>query len=397
MSNTQPFNFVTFFKVYASRSYFLTLSQLALTVQKPVINHSLKKDIVVGQKSNIVCEDDDNVSVGDYGILKNSLGFSIFFKIVAKKPDQDKQMSLDVLTGFDIVDVDVAFKGEERTEYIPNLTIFLTEILYKLGYDGALPLPFEFNGEAVPTYLNVRKNDIKKISEILGNAITQNVKIGINLNDYLFTSTIGLKRIAFNLANYMPETITLNIADTSLFANYEVQYDTLLKTVYKIVVNNYTYNDLYYCINSGKVWKCVRGLGFWEAYEVFATGIEGVTPEAWSTKTIATPNMQTVIYDWDAGKTEAENIAIINQKAYCELIQQQYDHEITAELLIDNSKIDLKNLEELFYKNIMLNINQVSYNTKITYYEYDGSNTIKVKFGKIRTTLTDKLKLKGVI
>lgn len=382
MNNSIQFNFVDLYKDDDGKLVYMD------TV--PVFSYKMIVDTVSPQKSTIKCPYIPNVNEGDIGVMKNISNRPFkFFKVVNKDFDSTDGMSLTVLFDIDMLELtnicngvvnDLEFKGNTFTlaslPYIFNLDID------RLAYKFSLKLPYFYVGWTPATAVYFPQSGIKTHAEILREKTrTHDIVTEFFIEEEGTTEdfkTSDKYRIKVNICQEIDNNVyNLDLRDKNVFLDYDINYSGM----------EYNCLELGFIQSEGNYYKTKKN------GDILAWDGKGSPPTGWNTDTIKPYRIKTMIVK---APDTAQGGASPYETATNELKEQFYNNEISVTAVLENEKINFSELNKLFTKDMTLWIDGNPIETRVTRYEYEGGNTIKLKFGNARTLLTEKLRKKGV-
>ena len=383
MSNIFQFNFVD---LYENKKGIL---KYVSTV--PVNNVRLTTDIITSVKSTIECMAIKEIKNEDFGILHNDKGDHIIFKIVKKEQEKNKStMRLIIDTWIDIIDLNLKYQSsttETEIQHIINVASDIQIEIDNYKTESNIVLPYFITSEVTTdVYKIVEKSNLFTAKELLTELLYS--------KNYTIKSYYDNYKVHFHVLKLSNTLLKLDLNDTTIFIDYTINYSDMEYNVLKLY--DETFQDFYSYFRlktNGKI-EMLLDINTNQSVIVEEDGSFSTTGFNWESNILYPEKPLSKIISSNK-ETLEEALFEIAKTAYSDLKTQYFNHEITANVLYNSEKINLFNYYYLFSIPILLYINGQEISTYITRIEYGDTSAI-LKFGNVRTLLTDKLKRGGL-
>ncbi len=338
-------------------------------------------DTVTPQQSNFSCQDVSDLSSGDVGILKSGTITIVFAVSNIERDYHADTMKVSINAGIDMLTYKYFCLGAKQPDFkspsfwkLSNLVSEFSNDLEELERVARIKVPYfyagltsevsvEFGSEGSKTHAQIireksRTNRVEAIFDI----------VAMRKDNYL---TAEDYKIQVNMSNGTSDTVNLNLDDVSVIDSYKVD------------ISSMQYNALVFQYVGGDVGTIIRVDVDGNIQTPLKT--DGTLNPDWEDKAIIPAIIERKIVDPTNGNSDAFT------SARNALLEQYYSSNIEIIARIDNPKIDLSNLDKLFSMKFILWRNGTAIRTVCTRYEWNGGDTVLIKFGNARGKLTEKI------
>lgn len=350
---------------------------------RTVIENSLHiiVDTVTPQKSKLSVEDVEELSVGDYGILRTRNGNVVFYIRDVNRKRNENDVEISFSSGMELLTHKYICSAASQIGYkspafvrIPDLVDVFNGSLTYQEETARIKVPYIFFGYTGEVTVEFGQSGWKEVGQIFREkSRTDNINVSFNIikkyttEEYVDSSAYFIR---VDVSKDNDEELILDLDDTSVFVDYTVDFSDM------------SFNVLLYAIASEKL----------EYLRVDVNGdiqkplnSNGTVNNLWEKNAIYPQIVETVVVD--PTSTNATSI----EAARAKLLEQYYSSNVEVIIKIDNNKIDLSNLDALFHKKFILWKNGKSFKTICTRYEVKNDGFVTLKFGNARGRLTEKI------
>lgn len=338
-------------------------------------------DTVTPQQSKIKCADVPDLQIGDFGILKNEKRNIVFVISNIERQKDIDEVTLSINVGVDMLTYKYFCFGAKQHEYkspsfwkLNNLVTEFSNDLSELEHVARIKVPYFYAGETSEVSVEFGNEGCKTHAQIIREkSRTNRVEAKFDMVTVRGDSHLTAEdyKIQVKLSNGTSAIVNLNLNDASVIDSYKVDTSSM------------QYNVLLFQYVGGDVGTIIRVDVDGNIQNPYKS--DGSPNSFWEDKAILPAIVERKIVDPKSGDADAFT------SAKNALLEQYYSSNIEIIARIDNPKIDLSNLDKLFSMKFILWRNGTAIRTVCTRYEWNGGDTVLIKFGNARGKLTEKI------